>query len=84
VIVSSTNDVVPVLPQHRFDEAGLARFMAEHIEGFSPPLRVAQFQGGMSNPTFRLTDGRGLHFVLRKNLPGACYPRLMQLTASTG
>jgi aminoglycoside phosphotransferase (APT) family kinase protein len=72
--VSSTNDVVPVLPQHRFDEALLAGFMAEHIEGFAPPLSVEQFQGGMSNPTFRLTDGRGRHFVLRKKPPGRLLP----------
>lgn len=74
MIASSTTDVVPVLPQHRFDERGLARFMADHILGFERPLTVAQFHGGMSNPTFLLTDGRGHHFVLRKKPPGRLLP----------
>lgn len=72
--VSSTSDVVPVLAQHRFDEAGLARFMAERVEGFAPPLTVAQFHGGMSNPTFLLRDGSGRRLVLRKKPPGRLLP----------
>jgi len=72
--VASTDDVVPVLPQHRFDEAGLARFMADHIEGFRPPLTVSQFHGGMSNPTFMLRDGAGRRLVLRKKPPGKLLP----------
>jgi aminoglycoside phosphotransferase (APT) family kinase protein len=74
VTVSSTNDVVPVLLQHRFDETGLARFMAEHVRSFTPPLAIAQFHGGMSNPTFLLTDGHGRRFVLRKKPPGRLLP----------
>ena len=72
--VSFTSDVVPVLPQHRFDEAGLVRFKAARISGFRPPLRVAQFRGGMSNPTFRLEDGGGRRNVLRKKPPGKLMP----------
>jgi aminoglycoside phosphotransferase (APT) family kinase protein len=72
--VSSTNDIDPVLPQHRFDEAALARFMKDRIEGFTPPLTVAQFQGGMSNPTFLLRDGAGHRYVLRKKPPGKLLP----------
>jgi aminoglycoside phosphotransferase (APT) family kinase protein len=72
--VSSTNDAVPVLPQHRFDETGLARFMAERIPGFVPPLSVAQFQGGMSNPTYLLQGGDGRRYVLRKKPPGKLLP----------
>jgi aminoglycoside phosphotransferase (APT) family kinase protein len=74
VAVSSTNDVVPVLPQHRFDDAGLAGFMATHIEGFTPPLTVAQFHGGMSNPTFLVRDAGGRRYVLRKKPPGRLLP----------
>jgi aminoglycoside phosphotransferase (APT) family kinase protein len=72
--ISSTNDVVPVLPQHRFDEAGLAGFMATHIAGFAPPVAVSQFHGGMSNPTFMLRDATGRRFVLRKKPPGKLLP----------
>ena len=72
--VSSTEDVAPVAPQHRFDEAALARFMAERVDGFVPPLGVAQFEGGMSNPTFLLRDGGGRRYVLRKKPPGKLLP----------
>ncbi len=72
--VASTCDVIPVLAQHRFDEAALERFMTRHVEGFVPPLRVAQFHGGMSNPTFLLQDGAGRRLVLRKKPPGKLLP----------
>jgi aminoglycoside phosphotransferase (APT) family kinase protein len=72
--VSFTSEVVPVLPQHRFDEAGLARFMAANVPGFVPPLKVSQFHGGMSNPTFLVQDGGGTRLVLRKKPPGKLLP----------
>lgn len=71
---TSTFEAVPVLDAHRFDEAALACFMAEHVEGFAPPLEVRQFQGGMSNPTFLLADGNGTRYVLRKKPPGELLP----------
>lgn len=72
--VSLTTEAVPVLEQHRFDEAGLERYMLEHIDGFTPPLMVKQTQGGMSNPTFILTDGAGQRYVMRKKPPGKLLP----------
>ena len=72
--VSSTIDTVSVLPQHRFTESALDEFMRNRVEGFEPPLRVQQFQGGMSNPTFMLTDGGGRTYVLRKKPPGKLLP----------
>src|SRR5438105_1227830 len=48
-----------VQEKHRFDEQRLARFMSEKVAGFTPPIRVEQFKGGQSNPTYRLTDGAG-------------------------
>jgi aminoglycoside phosphotransferase (APT) family kinase protein len=72
--LSLTTDTVPVLAQHRFDEASLERYLLEHIEGFTPPLRVEQTQGGMSNPTFILTDGVGKKYVMRKKPPGKLLP----------
>jgi aminoglycoside phosphotransferase (APT) family kinase protein len=72
--VSSTEDVAPVAPQHRFDEGALARFMAARVDGFVPPLSVAQFEGGMSNPTFLVRDGGGRRYVLRKKPPGKLLP----------
>ncbi|TAL31405.1 phosphotransferase [Phenylobacterium sp.] len=59
-----------VLPAHRFDEARLADWMAANVEGYRGPLRVQQFQGGASNPTFLVTAGDGHRYVLRKKPPG--------------
>jgi aminoglycoside phosphotransferase (APT) family kinase protein len=54
---------------HRFDEAALARWMAEHVEGYAGPLQVEQFRGGQSNPTYKLiTPAR--NYVLRRKPPG--------------
>lgn len=58
-----------VLAAHRFDEAALARWMAEYVEGFRGPLRVEQFRGGQSNPTYKvITPSRA--YVLRRKPPG--------------
>jgi aminoglycoside phosphotransferase (APT) family kinase protein len=54
---------------YRFDEAALARWMADHVEGYRGPLTVEQFKGGQSNPTYKLvTPGRS--YVLRRKPPG--------------
>lgn len=59
----------PVRDAHRFDEAGLARWMSEHVADYAGPLRVEQFKGGQSNPTYRLvTEARS--YVLRRKPPG--------------
>nr|WP_329958385.1 phosphotransferase [Reyranella aquatilis] len=63
-----------VQEKHRFDEQPLARFMAANVEGFTPPLTVEQFRGGQSNPTYRLTDGAGRRYVLRRKPPGKLLP----------
>ena len=44
--VTSTFEAVPVLDAHRFDEAALSAYMERHVEGYTPPLGVQQFQGG--------------------------------------
>lgn len=62
--MAGSADLIPVQPQHRFDEARLAAYLAEHLPGFKPPLTVQQFRSGAS-PTF-LLHGPGQNFVLRK------------------
>lgn len=64
---------MPVRAAHTFDVAALERYLAEHIADFAPPLEVAQFKGGQSNPTYLLTDARGRRFVLRRKPPGATH-----------
>ena len=71
---SRTDQVVPVLEQHRFDTAPLVAWLNTHIEGFAGPIEIAQFQGGMSNPTFLLTDANQRRYVLRKKPPGELLP----------
>jgi aminoglycoside phosphotransferase (APT) family kinase protein len=58
---------------HRFDEARLADWMAANIVDFRGPLTVEQFQGGQSNPTYRLTTP-GRQYVLRRKPPGRLLP----------
>lgn len=58
-----------VRPGFAFDEAALARWLAEHVPGFAGPLTVSQFKGGQSNPTYRL-DTPGKAYVLRRKPPG--------------
>jgi aminoglycoside phosphotransferase (APT) family kinase protein len=64
----------PVTDVHRFDEAGLARYLADHgLPAFAQGIEVRQFQGGQSNPTFALTAG-SRRYVLRKKPPGKLLP----------
>ncbi len=63
-----------VQEKHRFDEQSLGRFMAANVPGFVAPVRVEQFRGGQSNPTYRLTDAAGRQYVLRRKPPGKLLP----------
>ena len=71
---SRTDQVVPVLEQHQFDTTLLVAWMDANIDGFAGPLEIAQFQGGMSNPTFLMTDASQRRYVLRKKPPGKLLP----------
>src|SRR5690606_41628372 len=55
------------------DSAALARWLADHVEGFAGPLSVAQFRGGQSNPTYKLTTPARA-YVLRRKPPGPLLP----------
>jgi aminoglycoside phosphotransferase (APT) family kinase protein len=65
--------LVPVLPNHRFDEAALRRHLAPLLPGAADGLVVRQFQGGQSNPTFHLATPGGA-YVLRKKPGGPLLP----------
>ena len=60
---------MPVPERHRFDVAGLERYLREHVEGFVGNLDIEQFKGGQSNPTYMLKAG-GKRYVLRRKPPG--------------
>lgn len=65
--------IVNVLPQHRFDEAPLWRYLQRQLADFAGPATLRQFQGGQSNPTFLITTPTK-KFVLRKKPPGKLLP----------
>jgi aminoglycoside phosphotransferase (APT) family kinase protein len=51
--------------RHRIDEASLDRWMKEYVEDFQGPLKVLQFKGGQSNPTYKIkTPARS--YVMRR------------------
>jgi aminoglycoside phosphotransferase (APT) family kinase protein len=64
----------PIAEAHRFDVAALERYMRDHVEGFRGGLRVEQFKGGQSNPTFRLVAADGKTYVMRRKPPGKLLP----------
>ena len=59
----------------RFDEAALDRWLSEHIPNgaHDGPIKVSQFKGGQSNPTYRIDTFRSA-FVLRRKPPGTLLP----------
>ena len=70
-------EIVPVLEAHRLDEARLAEYLEQHnlLDG---ALKVRQFQGGQSNPTYLLQSG-DREYVLRKKPPGKVLPSAHQV-----
>ncbi len=62
-----------VQERHRFDVAALQIYLADQIADFAGPLTVEQFQGGQSNPTYRLSTPRR-SYVLRRKPPGELLP----------
>ena len=68
-----TSDTIPVRETHRFDVDALERYLGSRIPGFTGPVTVSQFQGGQSNPTYRLSTP-GHEYVLRRKPPGKLLP----------
>jgi aminoglycoside phosphotransferase (APT) family kinase protein len=82
----------PVAAQHAFDHDALAAYL--HTQGlrFAGALRVEQFAGGQSNPTYLVTAGND-RYVLRRKPPGTLLPsahavdrefRIMRALADSG
>jgi aminoglycoside phosphotransferase (APT) family kinase protein len=59
---------MPVSERQQFNVAALADYMRQYVEGFDAKhagdLKVEQFKGGQSNPTFKLSAG-DQRFVMR-------------------
>ena len=67
-----------VRANHRFDPARLEAWLGAHVEGFTGPMSVEQFNRGASNPTFLLTTPAA-RYVLRKKPPGTLLPSAHQI-----
>ena len=50
-------------------EAALAEYLTQHVAGFRGPLSASKFEGGQSNPTYRIDAASG-RYVLRRKPPG--------------
>src|SRR6059058_776184 len=67
---SGTKEVAGALA---LDTARLEAFLASRLPDFAPPLRVRQFKGGQSNPTY-LLETPARRYVLRRKPPGKLLP----------
>ena len=72
-MMKSDEKLIPVRDAHRFDENKLAEYLSTYLAGFEGPLKVQQFEGGQSNPTFLLSTPNE-QYVLRKKPPGKLLP----------
>jgi len=59
----------PVREELRFEEAALEGWMRVTVPNYEGPLRVEQFKGGQSNPTYKLITPRR-SYVMRRKPPG--------------
>jgi aminoglycoside phosphotransferase (APT) family kinase protein len=70
---SQNSGTIAVRNAHRFDAGALEIWLERNVQGYSGPLRVEQFKGGQSNPTYKLiTPARS--YVLRRKPPGKLLP----------
>ena len=70
--------LTPVREAHRFDEKILLDYLRKNLKGIGSALKVEQFEGGQSNPTFLLkSDSK--KYVLRKKPPGKLLPSAHQV-----
>ncbi len=81
-----------IAPAHPVDAGALAVWMRAHVDDAIGDLDVEQYQGGQSNPTYRVTAG-DRRYVLRRKPPGKLLPsahavdreyRVMSALAGTG
>src|SRR5262245_13664108 len=60
-----------VSERHAFDVAALQRHLQRELSGFAGPLRVEQFKGGQSNPTYKLITPEQTYVMRTKPGPAA-------------
>ena len=70
VIFSGTKEVAENL---KFDEKKLQEWFGDNVPSAGKIEKIAQFKGGQSNPTYKITS-EGQEFVLRRKPPGILLP----------
>ncbi len=69
VLPEADGATTPVREGYGFDVYVLDAWMRAHVDDYAGPMRIEQFNGGQSNPTYKLlTPGR--HYVLRRKPSG--------------
>jgi len=68
-IADANTGTTPVREGYEVDLDRLTAWMDANVEGFAGPLKIEQFKGGQSNPTYKLTTP-GAKYVLRRKPPG--------------
>ncbi len=63
--------VRPVSAESRIDLESLDRFLAANVPGYAGPSSIVQFNGGQSNPTYKLTTSTGTYVLRTKPGPVA-------------
>lgn len=61
--------LTPVRKAHQFDRAALTTYLSKKVPGSFQGMKIQQFEGGQSNPTFLLSLADRM-LVLRKKPPG--------------
>ena len=61
----------PVAERHAFDVEALQRWLSARLPGFAGPLKVEQFKGGQSNPTYKLVTPGAAYVMRTKPGPAA-------------
>ena len=69
--MDSFSGTKPVAHQHAFDVGALKAYLGERHAGFAGELRVEQFKGGQSNPTFKLVTPSQSYVMRAKPGPAA-------------
>src|SRR5699024_12864024 len=55
------------------DTGALTAYLTQQVPGFAGPITAEKFDGGQSNPTFKITAASG-EYVLRRQPPGKLLP----------
>lgn len=76
--VTTVPELTPIRAGHELDQAVLAAFLADVLGEKHQSMEIQQYEGGQSNPTFRVTFN-GQHYVLRKKPSGDLLPSAHQV-----